>query len=278
VAQPFKARFLSALFALTLLLVGTFFGAALWHPAAFAQVSTIAPGQPPGQPGQVAQPVSVGGAAGSNSAAVVAYGNGVVALIWPAGIRTYRVDLNGQIVKLDAKNIDAMTGDLTTPPGASMGASATLSSAGTPAAGAALTATASDGRQRIYSFGPGYEALNEVVWKKGGHLTGFDYASGHDAMLKGRTSPVVPVVLLYALDDPDRPDARAMPEIARLFPRPLPEVEAVLRAGKTLAVAGQVNGTPVVLLAAPTGQGLHRLIEQQAGQNTLLDGKGILTP
>src|SRR5689334_9725578 len=94
-----ELRLLSSLFALALLAAGAVLGQALWHPPVFAQQGT-AQGQTqgtvvqrqgmPAGAGPVVQPVSVG-TLGNNEGAVVAYGNGTIALVWVNGIRTYRV-------------------------------------------------------------------------------------------------------------------------------------------------------------------------------------------
>src|SRR5690242_7131858 len=111
-----KERLLSSLFVLALLLVGALLGQAIRRPPAFAQQGAAVQrqGMPAGG-GPMVQPVSVVsvGTLGNNEGAVVAYGNGTLALVWPYGIRTFRVDANGQVTKLDAKGIDPVTGDLT---------------------------------------------------------------------------------------------------------------------------------------------------------------------
>jgi hypothetical protein len=112
-----KERLLSSLFVLALLMAGAFLGQALWHPPAFAQQAAQRQQQRQGMPaggGPMMQSVSVGNL-GNDEGAVIAYGNGTVALVWPFGIRTYRVNENGQVLKLDARGIDTATGDLTAP-------------------------------------------------------------------------------------------------------------------------------------------------------------------
>jgi len=132
--RPMRQRLLSSLGALVLLAVGALLGSVLWRTPARAQGA--APPVPLAVGGQEVQPVAVGG---SNVATVIAYGNGVIAVVTPVvmpmaammkppkpttdrgagytgysgftgAIRTYRVDTEGHIFKVDAKDTDIQTG------------------------------------------------------------------------------------------------------------------------------------------------------------------------
>ncbi len=65
------------------------------------------------------------------------------------------------------------------------------------------------------------------------------------------------VILLFSLDTPER-----IPEgYEDLLPKPWPEIEAQLRQGQTVELAGKAREKNVILLAAPTAEGLKPLVQ-----------------
>ena len=66
------------------------------------------------------------------------------------------------------------------------------------------------------------------------------------------------IVLLFLLDSTDRIPT----EYGDLLPRPWPEIEAVLKQGKTVELKGEARELNVILLAAPTNQQLRLLVQE----------------
>lgn len=83
--------------------------------------------------------------------------------------------------------------------------------------------------------------------------------------LHAKTGDVL--VMFFALDQPDR----IPPEYERLLPRPWPEIEDRLKKGESVLLRGAAENLSVILLAAPTADGLPGLLEQLG---TPIDGSG----
>lgn len=107
----------------------------------------------------------------------------------------------------------------------------------------------------LYCSGPGYRRLGERYPP--------EYSTNHRAehyeKILGRARPGDTYVFLFALDHPDRD----VPEgYADLLPLPWARIEAALKRGEVVEVAGEARGLRTVVLAAPTVARLERLIDE----------------
>jgi hypothetical protein len=106
-----------------------------------------------------------------------------------------------------------------------------------------------------FCAGPAWQALGKRV----APLRAFNHSEEHYRRIVQEARKGEMLVLLYALDHPDcgRP-----PGYDDLLPRPWPDVERELRAGRTVEATGAARSLHVVLLAAPTTAALEKLIAE----------------
>jgi hypothetical protein len=105
----------------------------------------------------------------------------------------------------------------------------------------------------LFSSGPGWRVLSKRV--KG--LYSFNHSADHYEKILARAAPGQTFVLMYALDDRDREIVKGYED---LLPRPWPEIEKELEAGRTVEAESKARGLRTVLLAAPTRTALLGLI------------------
>ncbi|MBI3843670.1 MAG: hypothetical protein HY292_03425 [Planctomycetes bacterium] len=106
-----------------------------------------------------------------------------------------------------------------------------------------------------FSAGPAYVPLSRRV----GPLQSFNHSADHYRRILADARPGETLVLLYALDHPDR---AVPPGFDDLMPRPWSEIEGKLRAGETVELTGNARKLHVVLLAAPTVKALEKVIAE----------------
>ncbi|MEN6575120.1 MAG: M56 family metallopeptidase [Phycisphaerales bacterium] len=97
------------------------------------------------------------------------------------------------------------------------------------------------------------------TWNKTGRPHEKEY---YDNIFEGvwATKPGDILVLLFSLDTPER-----IPEgYESLLPKPWPEIESQLRQGRTVELAGKAREMNLILLAAPTVDGLKSLVRSSS--------------
>ena len=110
-----------------------------------------------------------------------------------------------------------------------------------------------------FSAGPGWQELQKVAKSRGVALSSFNHSADHYQQILSKSQAGSTVVLLFALDHSDK----NMPEEYQdLLPMPLAQIEAALRNGKTLELAGKARDRKIVLLAAPKMSQLDKLIHK----------------
>jgi hypothetical protein len=108
-----------------------------------------------------------------------------------------------------------------------------------------------------FSAGPAWRKLTQVAASRGHGLSSFNHSADHYRIILARSQPGSMVVLLFALDHPDK---NVPEEYQDLLPMPWSQIEAALQRGETLEIVGEARQRRIVLLAAPTESQLNELI------------------
>ncbi|MHC4958632.1 MAG: hypothetical protein ACYTGN_09660 [Planctomycetota bacterium] len=106
-----------------------------------------------------------------------------------------------------------------------------------------------------FSAGPGYRTVGQRLGKVA--YWSYSHVAKHYATMLEKVRPGEPVLLLFALD---RGATGAPKGYEDLLPRPWHEIEAELKAGRSVETTGTGRNQRIILLAAPTLAELETLI------------------
>jgi len=112
-----------------------------------------------------------------------------------------------------------------------------------------------------FSAGPGWKPLGRRLRKDNASARhySFRHSNFYYKEIFRRAWPGEPLVLLFALDNPDR---EMPPEYADVLPMPPDRIESELEQGRTIEKTGTARELKTILLAAPTQAELEELIRK----------------